>query len=223
MSFLMGFAQPIGLAEVNISRTLFITFSENHVYHCDRNRQHRLDPKGSDHKYNITVAPQVLIWGEETLNDGVDIQPEEFYRAHQNRQGDATTSQVSIVTMQNIFSNLVEKGFDVLGIFVSSKLPGQRNRPSRDARRSPKKEKVHIFDSNSTAMAMGFPGAGRGARGRRRKRASLTFRWLPEKARDHTVSTSRWTRWIPAPRRTDRWRATTARHRAEHEAGTRAD
>ena len=30
-------------------------------------------------QYPIWVAPQVLIWGEETLLDGVDIQPDEFY------------------------------------------------------------------------------------------------------------------------------------------------
>ena len=36
-------------------------------------------PKDLLTQYNITVAPQVLIWGEQTLNDGVDIQPNEFY------------------------------------------------------------------------------------------------------------------------------------------------
>ena len=30
-------------------------------------------------QYNLTVTPQVLIWGEETYQDGVDIQPDEFY------------------------------------------------------------------------------------------------------------------------------------------------
>ena len=30
-------------------------------------------------QYNITVAPQVLIWGKEEFADGVDIMPTEFY------------------------------------------------------------------------------------------------------------------------------------------------
>jgi fatty acid-binding protein DegV len=30
-------------------------------------------------QYPIWVAPQVLIWGEEILLDGVDIQPQQFY------------------------------------------------------------------------------------------------------------------------------------------------
>ncbi len=31
--------------------------------------------------YGITVVPLVLIWGDQTYRDGVDIQPDEFYAA----------------------------------------------------------------------------------------------------------------------------------------------
>ncbi len=108
-------------------------------------------------QYNITVAPQVLIWGEETLSDGVDIQPQEFYARIKTAKVMPTTSQVSIVTMQNIFSGLLDKGFDVLGIFISSKLSGtiQSAIQGREAL-SQGQDKVHIVDSLSTAMAMGF-------------------------------------------------------------------
>ena len=40
-------------------------------------------------QYAITVAPQVLIWGGDTFRDGVDIQPDEFYAAPENKQGHA--------------------------------------------------------------------------------------------------------------------------------------
>jgi DegV family protein with EDD domain len=114
-------------------------------------------PKDLTIRYNITVAPQVLIWGEQTLNDGVDIQPEEFYARIKTAKVMPTTSQVSIGTMQNIFSDLVEKGFDVLGIFISSKLSGtvQSAIQGREAL-GKGQDKVHVLDSNSTAMAMGF-------------------------------------------------------------------
>ena len=65
-------------------------------------------PKELIEKYKITVAPQVLIWGEETLNDGVDIQPKEFYTRIKGAKVMPTTSQVPIITMQSIFSDLVE-------------------------------------------------------------------------------------------------------------------
>lgn len=108
-------------------------------------------------KHNITVAPQVLVWGEQTYQDGVDIQPQEFYERIKTAKVMPTTSQVSIVTMQNIFTNLVEKDFDVLGIFISSKLSGtiQSAVQAKDLM-GKAGEKVTIVDSLSTAMALGF-------------------------------------------------------------------
>jgi DegV family protein with EDD domain len=68
-----------------------------------------------------------------------------------------TTSQVSVITMENIFCSLVDTGFDVLGIFISEKLSGTiqsayQGRASLGSRAG----KVTIVDSNSTSMAMGF-------------------------------------------------------------------
>jgi len=34
-------------------------------------------PKELVGELNITVAPQLLIWGEETFRDGVDIHPDD--------------------------------------------------------------------------------------------------------------------------------------------------
>jgi DegV family protein with EDD domain len=108
-------------------------------------------------KYNITVTPQVLIWGEQTFQDGVDIMPDEFYSRLRGAKVLPTTSQVSIVTMQSAFQTLVDKGFDVLGIFVSSKLSGtlQSAIQAKESMGSAG-EKVTLVDSQSTAMAMGF-------------------------------------------------------------------
>ncbi len=108
-------------------------------------------------QYNLTVAPQVLIWGEETYEDGVDIQPDEFYARLKTAKVMPTTSQVSIATMKSIFESLVEKDFDVLGIFVSSKLSGtlQSAIQAKEMLENAG-EKVTFVDSNSTAMAMGF-------------------------------------------------------------------
>ncbi len=114
-------------------------------------------PKDLISKYQITVAPQVLIWGEQTFQDGVDIQPDEFYDRLKTAKVMPTTSQVSIVTMQKIFADLIEKGFDIVGIFISAKLSGtmQSALQGRDALEKGR-DKVHLVDSNSTAMAMGF-------------------------------------------------------------------
>jgi DegV family protein with EDD domain len=114
-------------------------------------------PKDCLQQYPITVTPQVLIWGEETFRDGVDIMPNEFYQRLKSAKAMPSTSQVSPAAMQQTFQPLVDQGFEVLGIFVSSKLSGtiQSALQARDMMGSAG-EKVTVVDSQSTAMAMGF-------------------------------------------------------------------
>ena len=108
-------------------------------------------------KHNLTVTPQVLIWGEVTYQDGVDIQPEEFYTRLKTAKEMPTTSQVSPATMKSTFEGLIEKDYDVLGIFLSAKLSGtiQSVVQAKEMMGSAG-EKVSFVDSNTTAMAMGF-------------------------------------------------------------------
>jgi DegV family protein with EDD domain len=108
-------------------------------------------------QYSITVTPQILIWGDETFQDGVDIQPNEFYRKLENAKTMPTTSQVAIVTMKAAFENLLASGFDVLGIFISAKLSGTMQSAYQAKEMLPKAgSKIVVLDSNSTSMAMGF-------------------------------------------------------------------
>jgi len=108
-------------------------------------------------KYNLTVTPQVLIWGEETYEDGVDIQPDEFYARLKISKVMPTTSQVSIATMKSTFENLIAQGYDVLGIFLSTKLSGTIQSAIQAKEMMEKAgEKVTFIDSMSTAMALGF-------------------------------------------------------------------
>src|SRR5215208_7156901 len=75
-------------------------------------------------KYNISVAPQVLIWGDQTYKDGVDIESREFFTRLKTAKVMPTTAQVAVVTFQDIFQDLVKKGFEVLALLVSSRLSG---------------------------------------------------------------------------------------------------
>ena len=108
-------------------------------------------------KYDITVVPQVLIWGDHTYQDGVDIQPEEFYTRLKSTKVMPTTSQVSVVTMQDTFQSLIDHGQDVVGVFISANLSGTVQSAIRGREALGKANgKVTIIDSHSTAMAMGF-------------------------------------------------------------------
>lgn len=114
-------------------------------------------PKEHLERYGITVTPQVLVWGDQTYKDGIDIQPDEFYERLKTARVMPTTSQVSVVDMHQAFSGLLEQGYEVLGIFLSSKLSGTLQSALQGREDLTKgKDKVEIVDSNSTAMAMGF-------------------------------------------------------------------
>jgi len=108
-------------------------------------------------KHGISIAPQVLIWGEQTYKDGVDIKSEEFFTRLKTTKVMPTTSQVAVVSFQEIFQDLVNKDFEVLALLVSSKLSGtvQSALQARDLMGSAR-EKVNIIDSQSVAMALGF-------------------------------------------------------------------
>ena len=136
--------------------------------------------------YSITVTPQILIWGEETFRDGVDIMPDDFYKRLETAKVMPTTSQVAIVDMKAAYEKLLESGYDVLGIFISAKLSGTMQSATQGREMLPKAvDRISIVDSNSTAMAMGFQvlAAARAAQ----DGANLAeCKKLAEKAREHT-------------------------------------
>jgi len=137
-------------------------------------------------EHSITVVPQVLIWGEETFRDGMDIMPDDFYKRLETAKVMPTTSQVSILDVKIAFEKLLESGFDVLGIFISAKLSGTIQSATQARELLPKAaNRISIVDSNSTSMAMGFHvlTAAKAAQAG----ANLTeCQKLAEKAREHT-------------------------------------
>ncbi|HIE24743.1 MAG TPA: DegV family protein [Anaerolineales bacterium] len=108
-------------------------------------------------KHKLTILPLEVIWGEETLKDGVDISPKEFYTRLAKAKTMPSTSQVTIPSMQDAFERLVAEDYDVLGIFISEGLSGTINSAvqGRAAMKSGQ-DRVHIFDSQQTAMSLGF-------------------------------------------------------------------
>lgn len=108
-------------------------------------------------KHNITVAPQVLIWDNHTFRDGVDIGSDEFFSRLKTAKVMPSTSQVSPAAMQSIFQPLVDQGFEVMGIFISSKLSGTLQSAIQGKEMmGTAGDKVTLIDSQSTAMALGF-------------------------------------------------------------------
>lgn len=114
-------------------------------------------PRDIREKLPITVVPQVVIWEGVSYEDDVTITTDQFYTRLRTAKVMPSTSQVSVVNMHKAFGTLLEQGYEVLGMFVSSKLSGtyQSAVLGREQLTSGK-EKVQIMDSETTAMALGF-------------------------------------------------------------------
>ncbi len=106
-------------------------------------------------QYDIKVAPQLLIWGDEQFQDGVNITPAEFYARLKTAKIMPTTSEVNAGTFKSILEPLVAEGIPALILVISSKLSGTLN-SAQHAKEMFPGAAIEIVDSEATAMALGF-------------------------------------------------------------------
>ncbi len=107
-------------------------------------------------QYSIPVAPLQVIWGKETFRDSIDIHPEEFYKRLQTSKSTPSTSQPSPAVFREIYQGLLDQGYDILNVLISSKLSGTLN-SAIQARQGFPGANIELVDSDTTSMAMGFP------------------------------------------------------------------
>jgi DegV family protein with EDD domain len=107
------------------------------------------------HAYDIKVAPQVLIWGEESMYDGVDIQPSEFYERLKTTDVMPKSSQATVPWFQEIYEPLVAEGKPIVSILISDKLSGTIQSAEQAKKMFPDAQ-IEIINSHSASMDLGF-------------------------------------------------------------------
>jgi DegV family protein with EDD domain len=112
-------------------------------------------PQDLIEQYSIPVAPLVVIWGDETLRDDIDIKPTEFYNRLKTAKIMPSTSQPPIPEFESIFKRLDAEGYEILAVLISNHLSGTIA-SAEQAKQNLPDATIEIFDSKSTAMAMGF-------------------------------------------------------------------
>ena len=112
-------------------------------------------PKDLVDKYHITVVAQVLIWGDETLRDDIDIHPKEFYTRLTKADIMPTTSQATPADFKEIYEKLHGEGKEILAILLSDLLSKTVNSANLAHQMVPD-AKVEIVNSTTTAMGLGF-------------------------------------------------------------------
>lgn len=103
-------------------------------------------------KYDITIVPLYVIWGEEELKDGVDIDNETFYARLPVDPVHPRTSQPTPGDFVTAIEELDAE--EVLIITISDQLSGTFD--SANTARELSGKPVHVVDSYSVSMGLGW-------------------------------------------------------------------
>lgn len=106
--------------------------------------------------YPLHVVPLQLIWGDETFRDSVDITPAEFYARLKTAKVMPSTSQPSPALFIELYRKLLDQGYDILSVHVSSKLSGTYASAEQAKEHFPGAN-IELIDSMSTSMGVGLP------------------------------------------------------------------
>lgn len=106
-------------------------------------------------RYNIQVIPLQLMFGHETLRDGVDISNREFFQRLRKSDVLATTSQPPVGVFQEAFQSHLAEGHEILGIFISGILSGTFATAEAAKELFPGTP-ITLVDSLSTSVGLGY-------------------------------------------------------------------
>lgn len=111
--------------------------------------QHLID------QYQIGVIPTLIIWGEETYQDRMDLTPQEFYQRLDEDPTLPTTTQPTPATFETYFREAMENGAEKIILFtVSSALSGTYNVATQVA--SEFDHPIRVIDSKGPTMSLGW-------------------------------------------------------------------
>ncbi len=103
----------------------------------------------------IYVVPLHVIWGEQSFLDQIELTSDQFYARLRTDKILPTTSQPSPQAFKDMYVRLLDEGFDILTVTISSKLSGTMD-SAIQAKSSLPGTKIEVFDSQTTSLAMGF-------------------------------------------------------------------
>jgi len=107
-------------------------------------------------KYNLPAPPAIIIWGDEELRDGIDIQPKEFYERLATAKHHPSTSQATPIMFKEAYEPLIIAGKDILTITISSKLSGMYSSAVQAKNMFPKAN-IEVVDTLTAVLGIVWP------------------------------------------------------------------
>lgn len=106
-------------------------------------------------EYQIQVIPQVVIWGEETYQDRIDLTPQAFYQRLNEDDTHPKTTQPSPATFQAHYHRAIERGAETILLFTVSKaMSGTYSVATQVA--SEFEFPIKVIDSKGPSMSLGW-------------------------------------------------------------------
>ncbi len=106
-------------------------------------------------EYGIHVMPIYVAFGTQTYLDGVDLDPELFYRLLRESKQLPTTSQPPVVDFVQAYTALSEQAEAIVSIHLSHKMSATLD-SALAARKQLPDVPIHVIDSRSTSMDLGL-------------------------------------------------------------------
>ena len=103
----------------------------------------------------IEIVPLSIKFGDKEYIDGVTLTKSEFYKLLAQCDELPTTAQVNPKRFEKIFSDYINNGDEVIGLFISSKLSGTFQ-SAIIAKNLVGSEKIHLVDSKTVTFPLGL-------------------------------------------------------------------
>ena len=107
-------------------------------------------------QHGITVLPCYVVVDDQTFKDGVEIQADDFYHRLQAEGRTPTTAQPTPSDFQQVYSDLVGQGHQIISIHVSGKVSGTLNSAEQAKASLDDGSGVEIIDSQLASIALGL-------------------------------------------------------------------
>ena len=104
---------------------------------------------------DIHVVPLSIVWGEETLRDGVDLSPQEFYRRLGTDGQEVTTSAPTPAQLIEVLDELSRAADAIVAVLLARELSSTIEEAEAVQQLRPDLP-LHIVDTRTAAMAQGF-------------------------------------------------------------------
>ena len=103
----------------------------------------------------VTVVPLNVYFGDETLRDGVDIDPTTFYERLATAKELPRTSQPSVERFKASYEELAKETNEIVSIHLSSRLSGTMNSASVAREEVSHELHIELIDTYTVSLALG--------------------------------------------------------------------